>query len=217
VQGAAGMRFCHPEYLRRARELCTRHEVLLIADEIMTGFGRTGTLFATEQAGIAPDLMCLSKGLTGGYLPLSCVLSSDEVYSAFYDDDPRRGFLHSHSYTGNALACRAACTVLDLFERESVLAANERKAARFFEKAAGLAHHPGVRDFRHLGMIWAFEAATDDPSFAARAFAMALERGVLLRPIGNTVYFMPPYVIEDAEFAMLVDTARDIVDALARP
>ncbi|HXF79385.1 MAG TPA: adenosylmethionine--8-amino-7-oxononanoate transaminase [Usitatibacter sp.] len=217
VQGAAGMRFCHPEYLRRARELCTRHEVLLIADEIMTGFGRTGTMFACEQAAIAPDLLCLSKGLTGGYLPLSCVLSSDEVYGAFYDDDPRRGFLHSHSYTGNALACRAACAVLDLFERERVIEANERKAARFFELAAGLAHHPRVRDFRHLGMIWAFEVATDDPAFAAKAFAMALERGVLLRPMGRTVYFMPPYVIGEGEFAMMVEAARAIVEALGAP
>src|SRR5205085_6039308 len=153
VQGASGMRFHHPEYLRRARELCTKHDVLLIADEIMTGFGRTGTMFACEQAGIAPDLLCLSKGITGGYLPLSCVLSSDDVYAAFYDDSAARGFLHSHSYTGNPLACSAALAVLDLFEREEVLAANERKAARFFEAAAPLAHHPGVRDFRHLGMI----------------------------------------------------------------
>ncbi len=113
MQGASGMRMYSPEYLRRARELCTRHEVLLIADEIMTGFGRTGTMFAWEQAGIAPDLLCLSKGITGGYLPLSCVLCTDEVYAAFYDDDAARGFLHSHSYTGNALACRAACAVLD--------------------------------------------------------------------------------------------------------
>jgi adenosylmethionine-8-amino-7-oxononanoate aminotransferase len=217
VQGAAGMRFYHPEYLRRARELCTRHDVLLVADEIMTGFGRTGTMFACEQAGIAPDLLCLSKGLTGGYLPLSCVLSSDEVYSAFYDDDPRRGFLHSHSYTGNALACRAACAVLDLFEREGVVEANERKAARFFEQASGLAHHPRVRDFRHLGMIWAFEVESDTPEFASKAFALALERGVLLRPMGNTVYFMPPYVVGEEEFALMVDAAGAIVERLARP
>ena len=215
VQGASGMRFYHPEYLRRARELCTRHEVLLIADEIMTGFGRTGTMFACEQAGIAPDLMCLSKGLTGGYLPLSCVLSTDAIYAAFYDDDVARGFLHSHSYSGNALACRAACAVLDLFERDNVMAANERKAARFFEASAPLAHHPRVRDFRHLGMIWAFEVASADPAFASKAFELALERGVLLRPIGGTVYFMPPYVIGDAEFQQLVDTGLAIVEALA--
>ena len=215
VQGAAGMRFYHPEYLRRARALCTKFEVLFIADEIMTGFGRTGTMFACEQAGIAPDLLCLSKAITGGYLPLSCVLASDAVYAQFYDDRIARGFLHSHSYTGNALACRAACAVLDLFERDGVIAANERKAARFFERAAPLAHHPGVRDFRHLGMIWAFEVDTGDPAFATRAFELALARGVLLRPIGNTVYFMPPYVIDEAEFGALVDAGLAIVNAFA--
>jgi adenosylmethionine---8-amino-7-oxononanoate aminotransferase len=216
VQGASGMRMYSPEYLRRARDLCTRHGVLLIADEIMTGFGRTGTMFACEQAGIAPDLLCLSKGISGGYLPLSCVLSSDEIYAAFYDDDPRRGFLHSHSYTGNTLACRAACAVLDLFERDNVIAANTGKAARFTKAAEVLARHPRVRNFRHLGMIWAFEVASDDPAFASRAFALALERGVLLRPIGNTVYFMPPYVIDDAQFSMLVETSLALVDTLAQ-
>ena len=212
VQGASGMRFYHPEYLRRARELCTRYGVLLIADEIMTGFGRTGTLFACEQAGIAPDLLCLSKGITGGTLPLSCVLASDAVYEAFYDDELARGFLHSHSYTGNPLACRAACAVLDIFEREGVIAANEAKAARFFEIAQPLAHHPRVRDFRHLGMIWAFEAATLAPGFALRAFERALQMGVLLRPIGSTVYLMPPYVIDDEGFAQLVRAAIAIAE-----
>jgi adenosylmethionine---8-amino-7-oxononanoate aminotransferase len=212
VQGASGMRFYHPEYLRRARELCTRHGVLLIADEIMTGFGRTGTMFACEQAGIAPDLLCLSKGITGGTLPLSCVLASDEVYDAFYDDDVARGFLHSHSYTGNPLACRAACAVLDLFRDEGVIAANEAKAARFFQAAQRLAHHPRVRDFRHLGMIWAFEVDTAEPRFAPRAFERALRHGVLLRPIGNTVYFMPPYVIGDAEFGQLVEAGIAVAE-----
>jgi adenosylmethionine-8-amino-7-oxononanoate aminotransferase len=214
VQGAAGMRFYHPAYLRRARALCSQYEVLLVADEIMTGFGRTGTMFACEQADVAPDLLCLSKGITGGYLPLSCVLATDAVYQAFYDDDTARGFLHSHSYTGNALACRAACAVLDLFEQERVIAANERKAARFFELAQPLAHHRHVRDFRHLGMIWAFEVRGAGRDFAAQAFALAMERGVLLRPIGDTVYFMPPYVIEDGEFALLVDAGREIAEKL---
>jgi adenosylmethionine---8-amino-7-oxononanoate aminotransferase len=187
--------------------------VLLVADEIMTGFGRTGTMFACGQAGVAPDLMCLSKGLTGGYLPLSCVLAADEVYAAFYDDDTVRGFLHSHSYTGNALACRAACAVLDLFERDDVIAANERKAARFVEAAAGLAHHPRVRDFRHLGMIWAFEVQAASRDFAERAFELALARGVLLRPIGNTVYFMPPYVVDEEQFAQIVAAGIAIAEA----
>jgi adenosylmethionine-8-amino-7-oxononanoate aminotransferase len=214
VQGAAGMRMYHPEYLRRARDLCTRHEVLLIADEIMTGFGRTGTMFACEQAGIAPDLLCLSKGITGGYLPLSCVLSTDEVYGAFYDDAATRGFLHSHSYSGNALACSAACAVLDLFEQGNVIAANEDKAAHFVRIADPLAHHPKVRDFRHLGMIWAFEVPGAQQDFAAQAFQLALSRGVLLRPIGNTVYFMPPYILTDDEFKLLVDTGLALVEKL---
>ena len=217
VQGASGMRFHHPEYLRRARELCTRHEVLFVADEIMTGFGRTGTMFACEQADIAPDLLCLSKGITGGYLPLSCVLATDDVYAAFYDEEVARGFLHSHSYTGNPLACRAACAVLDLFERDDVLAANERKAARFVARAGDLAHHRSVRDFRHLGMIWAFEVESDDPAFAARAFEIALECGVLLRPIGRTVYFMPPYVVDEAQFGLMADAGLAIADRLGRP
>jgi adenosylmethionine-8-amino-7-oxononanoate aminotransferase len=212
VQGASGMRFYDAEYLRRARELCTRHEVLLVADEIMTGFGRTGTMFACEQAGIAPDLLCLSKGITGGYLPLSCVLSTGAVFGAFYDDDVARGFLHSHSYTGNPLACRAACAVLDLFEREDVIAANRRRAARFDELCAPLKAHPNVRGFRRLGMIWAFEVEGREPGFAMRAFEAALARGVLLRPIGNTVYFMPPYILTDEEFGLLVDAALAIAN-----
>jgi adenosylmethionine-8-amino-7-oxononanoate aminotransferase len=215
VQGASGMRFYAAEYLRRARELCDRHEVLLVADEIMTGFGRTGTMFACEQAGIAPDLLCLSKGITGGYLPLSCVLSTDAVFESFYDDDVARGFLHSHSYTGNPLACRAALAVLDLFEREDVLEANRERSRRFTAMAAPLRAHPRVRGFRNLGMIWAFEVDSAEPGFAMRAFEAALARGVLLRPIGNTVYFMPPYIVTDEEFGLLVDTG--LVLAELRP
>lgn len=237
VQGASGMRMYGPDYLRAARELCTRHEVLLIADEIMTGFGRTGTLFAWEQIEgsdsfirsdssrdptrikesdpfISPDFLLLSKGITGGYLPLSCVLSTDEVYSAFYDDDTARGFLHSHSYTGNALACRAACAVLDLFEKDRVIDTNREKAARFTAAAAPISRHAAVRGFRNLGMIWAFEVSTRERDFSRRAFELALEHEVLLRPIGNTVYFMPPYVIGDAEFAHLVRAGVAIADRL---
>jgi adenosylmethionine---8-amino-7-oxononanoate aminotransferase len=214
VQGAAGMRMYHPDYLRRAHTLCARYGVHLIADEIMTGFGRTGTMFAFEQAGITPDFLCLSKGITGGYLPLSCVLTSDEVFSAFYDDDAARGFLHSHSYSGNALACRAALATLDIFEQDDVLAANRDKSMRFTTLAKVLAEHPSVGNFRHLGMIWAFEVQSGAADFSRRAFALALERGVLLRPIGNTIYFMPPYVIGDDEFRLLVETALFIVNRL---
>ena len=213
VQGAAGMVMYDAAYLRRARELCTRFDVHLIADEIMTGFGRTGTMFACEAAGIVPDFMCLSKGLTGGYLPLSCVLSTDDVYAAFYDDDVARGFLHSHSYTGNPLACRAALAVLDVFRDDDVIAANDAAARRWSALAASLAAHPRVRNFRHRGMIWALDVDTDRPAFARRFFAAALERELLLRPIDRTVYFMPPYIVTDAEFALLVAGTHAILDA----
>jgi adenosylmethionine-8-amino-7-oxononanoate aminotransferase len=212
VQGASGMVMHDPHYLARARGLATRHDVLLIADEIMTGFGRTGTLFACEQAGISPDLLCLSKGITGGYLPLSCVLVTDAVYAAFYDDDVARAFLHSHSYTGNALACRAALAVLDIFRDEDVIAANRARAARWTALAAPLAAHRKVRSFRTRGMIWAFEVDSARPDFARWCFAEGLARGLLLRPIDRTVYFMPPYVVTDDEFALLTARTLEIVD-----
>jgi adenosylmethionine-8-amino-7-oxononanoate aminotransferase len=223
VQGAAGMVMYDPGYLVQARKLCTRHGVHLIADEIMTGFGRTGTMFAWEQvlaaagdpagARHAPDFLCLSKGITGGTLPLSCVLTTDEVYGAFYADDAARGFLHSHSYTGNPLACRAALAVLDLFAENDVIARNRATAQRWGALAQPLAAHRSVRDFRQRGMISAFEVETARPDFARWCFAEGLARGLLLRPIGRTVYFMPPYVVDDEAFAMLVDGALDIVAA----
>jgi adenosylmethionine-8-amino-7-oxononanoate aminotransferase len=211
VQGAAGMAIYDPVYLEQARALCTRYDVHLIADEIMTGFGRTGTMFACEQAGIAPDFLCLSKGLTGGYLPLSVVLTTDEIYAAFYDDDVARGFLHSHSYTGNALACRAALAVLDLFRDENVIVANRARAATLSTLAQPLAVHPKVRDFRHLGMIWAFEVDSAREDFSSWCFTAALQRELLLRPIGRTIYWMPPYCLSDDEMALLAARTLDIV------
>ena len=214
VQGAVGMAMYDAEYLRRARALCDRHSVHLIADEIMTGFGRTGTMFAFDQAGITPDFLCLSKGITGGYLPLSVVLATDAVYQAFYDDDVTRGFLHSHSYTGNALACRAALATLDIFEQDNIIETNKAKSARISEAARALADHPRVRNFRNTGMIWAFEAATEDPAFPRKFYQQALASELLLRPIGNTVYFMPPYVIDDSEATLLVERAAGIINTL---
>jgi adenosylmethionine-8-amino-7-oxononanoate aminotransferase len=214
VQGASGMAMYDAEYLRRARAVCDRYEVHLIADEIMTGFGRTGTFFAHEQAGITPDFLCLSKGLTGGYLPLSVVMTRDAVYEAFYDDEVTRGFLHSHSYTGNALACRAALATLDIFEEDGVIAANRATSARISAAAAGLAAQPRVRDFRNTGMIWAFEVETREADFPRRFYEQALARGLLLRPLGNTVYFMPPYVIGPDETAFLAERTRDLLDSL---
>ncbi|HJQ62224.1 MAG TPA: adenosylmethionine--8-amino-7-oxononanoate transaminase [Burkholderiales bacterium] len=212
VQGACGMAMYDAEYLRRARALCDRYDVHLIADEIMTGFGRTGTFFAYEQAGITPDLLCLSKGITGGYLPLSVVLTRDAIYDAFYDDALTRGFLHSHSYTGNALACRAALATLDIFEHDNVIAANRNRAAALTAAAHEIAQHPKTRDFRNTGMIWAFEVETKDPDLARRFFAQALQRELLLRPIGHTVYFMPPYVINDEEIGLLTRRTLEILE-----
>ena len=204
VQGATGMAMHDAEYLRRARMLCDRFDVHLIADEIMVGCGRSGTFFAHEQAGITPDFLCLSKGITGGYLPLSVVLTNAGVYAAFYDDDAARGFLHSHSYTGNALACRAALATLDIFAQDDVLAANQAKAAHLTRAAQPLAQHPRVKNFRHIGMIWAFDVDSNAPAFAGKFYQAAAARELLLRPIGNTVYFMPPYVITDNEIDFLV-------------
>ena len=212
VQGAAGMAMYHPIYLSCVREMCDRHRVHLIADEIAVGFGRTGTMFACEQAGITPDFLCLSKGITGGYLPLSCVLTTDAVYQAFYDDSTARGFLHSHSYTGNALACRAALAVLDIFEEDRVLAANRQKAARFSEFLAPIAAHPRARHFRHTGMIWAFDVAGAPPGISGEFHRRALERGLFIRPIGSTVYFMPPYVIGEAEMRLMADVTLQLLD-----
>jgi adenosylmethionine-8-amino-7-oxononanoate aminotransferase len=185
----------------------------VIADEIMTGFGRTGTLFAWEQAAApAPDFLCLSKGITGGTLPLSCVLATDDVYAAFYADDVARGFLHSHSYTGNPLACRAALAVLDIFRDDDVIAGNRARARRWADLLAPLAARPNVRDFRQCGMIFAWEVDTQRPDFARWCFAEALAAGLLLRPIGRTVYLMPPYILTDDEMALLATRTQAIVD-----
>jgi adenosylmethionine-8-amino-7-oxononanoate aminotransferase len=214
VQGASGMAMYDAEYLKRARAICDRYNVHLICDEIMTGFGRTGTFFAHEQAGIAPDFLCLSKGITGGYLPLSVVMTTDAIYGAFYDDEVTRGFLHSHSYTGNALACRAALATLDIFESDNVIEVNRGKTAIMNELAQPLAHHPRVHDFRNTGMIWAFEVNGAVEDAGRRMHAAGLEREILLRPIGSTVYFMPPYVITEDELALLVDRTVEIVETL---
>jgi adenosylmethionine-8-amino-7-oxononanoate aminotransferase len=204
VQGATGMAMYDAEYLRLARALCDRYEVHLIADEIMIGFGRSGSFFAHEQAGITPDFLCVSKGITGGYLPLAAVMTTDRVYNAFYDDAATRGFLHSHSYTGNPLACRAALATLDIFAADCVIETNRTRSAAITEAAAPLARHPRVRNFRNTGMIWAFEADAAGAGFARNYHQAALEHGVLLRPIGDTVYFMPPYVIDAEETACLI-------------
>ena len=210
VQGAAGMAMHAPAYLVAVRRLCDQYDVHWIADEIAVGFGRTGTLFAHQQAvgddgqPVRPDFICLSKGLTGGVLPLSAVLTTDAVYQAFWDDRVAHGFLHSHSYTGNPLACRAALAVLDTFAAQDaqgrdVLTRNREAAERFNTLVQPLNQHPRVRAHRHIGMIWAWDIDTADPGFAARYHRAALQAGLLLRPIGHTLYVMPPYVLTDAD------------------
>ena len=226
VQCAGGMRMYDPVYLTLLREACDAHGVHLIADEIAVGFGRTGTLFACEQGPIRPDFLCLSKGLTGGYLPLSCVLTTDETYAAFYDEYVKqRAFLHSHSYTGNALACRAALASLDLFERDDVLGRNRMLARRMAEAAAHLTDHPHVAEVRQTGMILAIEMVRDKTSRepypwqerrGLRVYRHALTRGVLLRPLGNVIYFMPPYVISPEEIQLMATVATEGIDLATR-
>ena len=217
VQCAGGMRMYDPVYLTLLREACDAHGVHLIADEIAVGFGRTGTLFACEQAGITPDFLCLSKGLTGGYLPLSVVLTTDSVYQAFYDDyEKLTAFLHSHSYTGNPLACRAALATLDIFRDHDVLAANRVLARAMTEDTAHFGEHPHVAEVRQHGMILALEMIKDktrrepypwQERRGLRVYRHALSRGVLLRPLGNVVYMMPPYVITPEQIEHIAQVA----------
>ncbi|MBP6796628.1 MAG: adenosylmethionine--8-amino-7-oxononanoate transaminase [Luteimonas sp.] len=220
VQCAGGMRMHHPAWLRRVRDLCDVHGIFLIADEIAVGFGRTGTMFACEQAGVQPDLLCLSKGLTGGFLPLAAVLATQAIYDGFLDASRERAFLHSHSYTGNPLACAAALASLDIFASDDVLARNRGTAARMATLAAQAGAHRHVADVRQAGMIVAFELARDgnratpfDPSLriGLRAYRAALARGVLLRPLGDVLYWMPPYCIDDAQLALLADTTTAVI------
>jgi adenosylmethionine-8-amino-7-oxononanoate aminotransferase len=213
IQCASGMAMYDPEYLRLARALCDRYQVHLICDEIAVGCGRSGTFFAHEQAGIRPDFLCLSKGISGGYLPLSMVLTTDTVYAAFYDDRVSRGFLHSHSYTGNALACRAALATLDIFAEDRVIDTNRALSAHLANCLKPLADHPHVRHLRQRGMIAAFDVLSDDTQFSERFYRQALAREILLRPIGNTIYFMPPYVISHEECEFLVARAIAALDA----
>lgn len=204
VQCAVGMAMYDAAYLTRLRTLCDEFAVHLVADEIAVGCGRTGSFFACEQAGIWPDFLCLSKGISGGYLPLSLVMTTDAVFQAFYHPDIGRGFLHSHSYTGNPLACRAALATLDIFDTEDVIVQNRRRAQQLGAALARVAQHPAVSNVRQRGMICAFDVTPMvTEGFSRRFFAEALRQELLLRPIGTTVYWMAPYVLTDAEIALL--------------
>jgi adenosylmethionine-8-amino-7-oxononanoate aminotransferase len=223
VQCAGSMRMYDPVYLKLLRDACDRYGVHLIADEIAVGFGRTGTLFACEQAGISPDFMCLSKGLTGGYLPLSVVLTRNSIYDCFYDDYQKlTAFLHSHSYTGNPLGCRAALATLDIFRDDNVIEANKQLAAVMSEASECFREHPHVGEVRQTGMILAIEMVQDRHSRkpypweerrGLKVYRHGLENGVLLRPLGNVIYFMPPYVITPDEIRLLADVAYQGIQA----
>jgi adenosylmethionine-8-amino-7-oxononanoate aminotransferase len=236
VQCAAGMAMHHASYLREVRALCNQFDVHLIADEIAVGCGRTGTFFAFEHATVPentstvpygldklppviwPDFMCLSKGISGGYLPLSLVLARDHIYEAFLDDEVSRGFLHSHSYTGNPLACRAALATLDRFEQADVLVRNRNAAQHLSAALEVLRTDERIEHLRHMGMIWAFDVREEfaGEHFSERFHLAGRERELLIRPIGRTVYLMPPYVLDPPMARWLATRVCETLDAATR-
>ncbi len=222
VQCAGNMRMYHPVYLKLLRQACDKYGVHLIADEVAVGFGRTGTLFACEQADITPDFICLSKGLTGGYLPLACVVTHDQIYQAFYDDyENLTAFLHSHSYTGNPLGCAAALATLDIFQQDNVIENNKQLAEQMGNAVAHLHDHPHVAEVRQTGMIVAIEMVKDKANKTPfpwqerrglKVYQHALKNGALLRPLGNVIYFMPPYVITPEQIDTLARIATEGIE-----
>ena len=217
IQGAGYMHMYHPHFLVLVREISTRYNVHLIADEVMVGFGRTGELFACQKAGISPDFLVLSKGLTGGYLPLSVVLTSNDIYAKFYCDyNEDKAFLHSHSYTGNALACSAANATLDIFENENIIEKNRQKAAFMQKELQKFTELKNVAEVRQTGMVCAVELQGYKPQerIGLKVYEYGLKNGVLLRPLGHIVYFMPPYIISDEEIKKMMDVAYSAISAL---
>ena len=222
LQGSAGMRIYPPLYLKKLRALCDKYDVKLIADEIATGFGRTGTMFACEQAGISPDVMTISKGLTGGYLPMSVTCVSDEIYDAFYADyGEGKAFPHSHTYAGNPIGCAAALAVQKIMKEQHILetaAENAKWLTAELDKA--FAHHPNVGEIRHIGLIHAIELVKDPeaktPLDAKKRtgyaiYKKALERGLVLRPLGDILYFNPPLNITREELSTAIELAHESI------
>jgi len=217
IQGAGNMHMYHPIFITKARELTKKYNVHLIADEIMTGFGRTGTMFACEQANISPDFMTLSKGLTGGYLPLSVVMTTNEIFNAFYCDySEHKAFLHSHSYTGNPLACSAALATLDIFEKDNIIEKN-RVLSKYIKKHLDkFSKLNNIENIRQTGMVAAFDIKGYKPEdrIGLQVYTFALQNGVLLRPLGNTIYFMPPYVINKEQIDTMFNVAYEAIKRL---
>lgn len=217
VQGAGSMHMYHAEFLKLVRTICDKYNVHFIADEVMVGFGRTGELFACQHANISPDFLVLSKGLTGGYLPLSVVLTTNEIYAKFYCDyNEHKAFLHSHSYTGNALACAAANATLDIFENENVIEKNRVTSEYMGKKLEEFLKLESVKSIRQTGMICAVELGGYAPELriGLKIYQYALKHGVLLRPLGNVIYFMPPYIITEEEIDKIMDIAIEAIRSL---
>lgn len=218
IQGAGYMHMYHKEFLTLVREICSRYDIHLIADEVMVGFGRSGEMFACEGANITPDFLVLSKGLTGGYLPLSVVLTTDEIYASFYCDySENRAFLHSHSYTGNALACAAANATLDIFEDENVIEKNKETTKQMQEELLKFKALKNVLSTRQTGMVCAVELKGYDPKdrVGLKVYEYGLKNGVLLRPLGHVVYFMPPYIISKDEIKKMMQVAYEAIQSLS--
>jgi adenosylmethionine-8-amino-7-oxononanoate aminotransferase len=218
LQGAGGM-IVHPvEFLQRVRRLCTEHDVLLIADEVLTGFGRTGKMFACESAGVAPDLMCLSKGITGGVLPMGATACTAAIHGAFLSKDRSRTFYHGHSYTGNPLAAAAAVASFKIFEREPVFERIHIIEQIHKERLAAIRHHPAVGDVRSIGTIGVVELRADDPGYASKLkpilYDFFVKAGILLRPLGNVIYVLPPYVISPEELNFIYDRIAESLNVI---
>lgn len=227
VQGAAGMKIYSPVYLKKLRRLCDEYDINLIDDEIAMGFGRTGKMFACEHAEISPDLMCLSKGLTAGYIPMSIVMTSQKIYDAFYGDyNKNKGFLHSHTYSGNALGCTIALEVLKIFEEENILERNKEKAEILNRiTREELENDPWVGEIRSIGLINAIELVENKENksnfpgnkrIGYEVYKRALRKGVLLRPIGNIMYFNPPYIIKEEEMIEMVRVCKECIEEVRR-
>jgi adenosylmethionine-8-amino-7-oxononanoate aminotransferase len=218
LQGAGGM-IVHPEeFLAGVRRLASAHDALLIADEVLTGFGRTGRMFACERAGVAPDLMCVAKGLTGGFLPLAATFTTDRVHDAFTGTERSRAFFHGHSYTANPIACAAANATLRIFDTEPVFERIASIERVHVAQLPAFAAHPDVSDTRHIGTVAAIELKVPDAGYLSslrpRLYKFYLDRGVLLRPLGNVVYILPPYAITAEELNFVWDAIQDSLELI---
>lgn len=218
VQGAAGMRTYSPKLLSAMAQMCREYGVLLIADEVMTGFGRTGTMFACQQAKIVPDLLCLSKGLTGGFMPMGVTLASRAIYKSFYSEDKAKQFFHSSSFTGNPMACAAALASLEIWSEEPVMARIDMIQQSHAGASQWFSARPDVADCRVIGTIFAIDVKDVKGGYlsklAPRIYDFMMQNGVLLRPIGNTVYILPPYCITEQELERIYETLWRSLDSL---